>query len=149
MIKARELHYGMFVRNRKTKEPIQVKMVTRKKIGYHASGNNTSLSYVRLSEIEPIPITSDFLEYNNFTLFESNVNKKAYEAKWIDYDEKLHQQKETYCHVVLYDDGTATIETCYEYLKCLYRENSVHRLQAILSMTDMFNHGETIRIRKQ
>ena len=46
--------------------PYQVKQITRKKVGYHRVPYN--LDYARLEDIKPIPITTDILENNGFTV---------------------------------------------------------------------------------
>ena len=46
--------------------PVQVRTVTSKKVGVLTSNEHTQLSYARFHEIEPIPITKEFLYKNGF-----------------------------------------------------------------------------------
>ena len=46
--------------------PVQVRTVTSKKVGVLTSNEHTQLCYARLHEIEPIPITKEFLYKNGF-----------------------------------------------------------------------------------
>ena len=45
---------------------VKVEQVTKHKIGYHTKPNETRMNYVRLCEIEPIPITDELLLKNGF-----------------------------------------------------------------------------------
>ena len=47
-------------------QPVQVRTVTRHKVGVLTSKEHTQLSYARLCEIESIPITKEFLYKNGF-----------------------------------------------------------------------------------
>lgn len=47
-------------------QPVQVRTLTRHKVGVLTSNKHTQLSYVHLHEIEPIPITKEFLYKNGF-----------------------------------------------------------------------------------
>lgn len=47
-------------------QPVQVRTLTRHKVGVLTSNKHTQLSYVHLREIEPIPITKEFLRKNGF-----------------------------------------------------------------------------------
>lgn len=60
----RHLQIGNFVSlNGQT---VQVRTVTSKKVGVLTSNEHTKLSYARFHEIEPIPITKEFLYKNGF-----------------------------------------------------------------------------------
>lgn len=64
-MKATELMPGDLVRY--TNPPyIRVASITRKKIGYHIRPDEPRMHYVRLCEIEPAPITPEFLEKNGW-----------------------------------------------------------------------------------
>jgi hypothetical protein len=56
--------------------PFQVQSLTKKKIGYHRTP--TTMSYARLSEVEPIPITEEFLLCNGFELKDEYQGYKQY-----------------------------------------------------------------------
>lgn len=40
---------------------VKVEQITKHKIGYHTKSNETRMNYARLCEIEPIPITEEWL----------------------------------------------------------------------------------------
>ena len=40
---------------------VKVEQITKHKIGYHTKPNETRMNYARLCEIEPIPITEEWL----------------------------------------------------------------------------------------
>jgi hypothetical protein len=42
-------------------EVVKVEQITKHKIGYHTKPNETRMNYARLCEIEPIPITEEWL----------------------------------------------------------------------------------------
>ena len=66
MIHAEKLQIGDWVKY--TNPPyIQVASITKKKIGYHIKPNESRMHYVRLCEVEPIPITAELLEKNGFS----------------------------------------------------------------------------------
>ena len=47
-------------------QPVQVRTITRHKVGVLTSNKHTQLCYAHLREIEPIPITKEFLYKNGF-----------------------------------------------------------------------------------
>lgn len=47
---------------------VKVEQVTKHKIGYHTKPNETRMNYARLCEIEPIPITEEWLTEIGFIL---------------------------------------------------------------------------------
>lgn len=59
MIRADRLSYGDYVSLKSTGEHVQVRSITKHKIGYLRSSSSKNLSYVRLMEIEPIELTLD------------------------------------------------------------------------------------------
>ena len=56
--------------------PFQIQSLTKKKIGYHRTP--TTMSYARLNEVEPIPITEEFLFSNGFELNDECMGYKQY-----------------------------------------------------------------------
>lgn len=56
--------------------PFQIQLLTKKKIGFHR--RPTTMSYARLSEIEPIPVTEEFLFRNGFELKDEYHGYKQY-----------------------------------------------------------------------
>ena len=49
-------------------EVVRVEQITKKKIGYHRHKGETRMNYARLFEIEPIPITEEWLTKIGFIL---------------------------------------------------------------------------------
>lgn len=56
--------------------PFQIQSLTKKKIGYHRT--LATMSYARLNEVEPIPITEEFLFSNGFELNDECMGYKQY-----------------------------------------------------------------------
>ena len=52
MIKAEDLFIGAWVSV--GEKPVEVRMISRKKIGYHRDGDKTRLVYARLADVEPL-----------------------------------------------------------------------------------------------
>lgn len=52
---------------------IRVASITKKKIGYHLRPDEPRMHYVRLCEVNPIPITPEILEKNGFELHEGET----------------------------------------------------------------------------
>lgn len=46
--------------------PLKVEQVTKRKVGYHADPHENRMYYLRLHEVQPIPITPEILERNGF-----------------------------------------------------------------------------------
>lgn len=56
---------------------VKVEQITKHKIGYHTKPNETRMNYARLCEIEPIPITEEWLtkrkgDEDNYFMFCDN-----------------------------------------------------------------------------
>ena len=54
MIKAEDLFIGAWVSV--GGKPVEVRMVSRRKIGYHRDGDKTRLVYARLADVEPLSV---------------------------------------------------------------------------------------------
>ena len=54
MIKAEDLFIGAWVSV--GGKPVEVRMVSRRKIGYHRDGDKTRLVYARLADVEPLVV---------------------------------------------------------------------------------------------
>lgn len=54
MIKAEDLCIGDWVSV--GGKPVEVRMISRKKIGYHRDGDKTRLVYARLADVEPLAV---------------------------------------------------------------------------------------------
>ena len=65
-------------------QPVQVRTVTRHKVGVLTSNEHTQLSYVHLREIEPIPITKDLILKNGFIMGQDDVLGDIFYEKEID-----------------------------------------------------------------
>ena len=44
----------------------RVEQVTKRKVGYHAEPGENRIHYLRLNEVQPIPLTPEKLEWNGF-----------------------------------------------------------------------------------
>lgn len=44
----------------------RVEQVTKRKVGYHAEPGENRMHYLRLNEVQPIPLTPERLEWNGF-----------------------------------------------------------------------------------
>lgn len=65
--------------------PVQVRTVTNRKVGVLISNEHTQLCYARLHEIEPIPITKEFLLKNGFVReLHDIIEEYHYYSKEID-----------------------------------------------------------------
>ena len=63
-------------------EVAKVEQITKHKIGYHTKPNETRMNYARLCEIEPIPITEEWLTKIGFV-------KRIYSDKIFAYGEGM------------------------------------------------------------
>lgn len=64
-MKATEIQIGDWVKY--TNPPyIKVASITKRKIGYHIKDDEPRMHYVRLCEVEPIPLTAEILKKNGF-----------------------------------------------------------------------------------
>ncbi len=64
-MKANELMIGNLVKYQS--KIIKIEQITKRKVGYHIQANEHRMHYVRLCEVEPIPITEELLSMNGFT----------------------------------------------------------------------------------
>lgn len=71
---------------------VKVEQITKHKIGYHTKPNETRMNYVRLCEIEPIPITEELLTKSGF-------------VKWINSD-KIFVHEEGMLSTVYFIEST-------------------------------------------
>lgn len=68
-MKAEDLFIGAWVSV--GEKPVEVRMISRRKIGYHRDGDKTRLCYARLADVEPLRV-----ETVEFGLCEWVVNEK-------------------------------------------------------------------------
>lgn len=67
-MKATELMIGdlLTYRGQHNVFDFRVEQITKHKVGYHAEPCENRMHYLRLHEVEPIPLTADILERNGF-----------------------------------------------------------------------------------
>lgn len=65
---------------------IKVASITKKKIGYHIKPNEPRMHYVRVCEVEPIPLTPETLVKNGFSFDEEETNSDI-QSVYKDYTE--------------------------------------------------------------
>lgn len=67
-MKATEIQIGdrLFYKGRFNAFDFRVEQVTKRKVGYHAEPGEHRMYYLRLREVQPIPLTSDLLERHGF-----------------------------------------------------------------------------------
>lgn len=67
-MKATEIQVGdrLRYRGRMNAFDFRVEQVTKHKVGYHAEPCEHRMHYLRLHEVEPIPLTAEILERNGF-----------------------------------------------------------------------------------
>jgi hypothetical protein len=75
---AKELMIGDWVLIKPEMKPIKVATVHQKKIGYHVRADK--LNWVRFGLLEPIPLTMEILQHNNFKFIDGGWNQ------WWHYD---------------------------------------------------------------
>lgn len=56
-------------------QAVKVRSITKKKVGVLTDSESTRLHYARLFEIEPIPITEEWLEKNGFILISDEMDR--------------------------------------------------------------------------
>lgn len=109
--------------------PRKVQQLTKRKIGYHIGIMDCNMHYVRLHDIEPIRITNEILEKNDFVL-----------------KEVLHQ----YRWSVLYDNIHIMSKIKFEYEVMVngfpHKIEYVHELQHILHFIGYNNLAENFKI---
>lgn len=59
---------------------VKVEQITKHKIGYHTKPNETRMNYARLCEIEPIPITEEWLTRCGFDRTSIIFQKNGFEC---------------------------------------------------------------------
>lgn len=65
---------------------IKVASVTKKKIGYHIKPNEPRMHYIRVCEVEPIPLTPETLIKNGFPFDKEETNSDI-QSVYKDYTE--------------------------------------------------------------
>ena len=68
MVRATEIMVGdwLWYQGQFNAFPLKVEQVTKRKVGYHADPHENRMYYLRLHEVQPIPITPEILERNKF-----------------------------------------------------------------------------------
>ncbi|MDD6017140.1 MAG: hypothetical protein PUC18_12860 [Prevotellaceae bacterium] len=98
-MKASEIMVGDLLKYT-TPSYIQVASITKKKIGYHIKPNEPRIHYVRLCEVNPIPLTPEILEKNGFIVCENTE---------IRHDYIWHDNKSYIC-VIFWNDGNLLVK---------------------------------------
>lgn len=68
MVRATEIMVGdwLWYQGQFNAFPLKVEQVTKRKVGYHADSHENRMYYLRLHEVQPIPLTPEILERNGF-----------------------------------------------------------------------------------
>ena len=68
MVRATEIMVGdwLWYQGQFNAFPLKVEQVTKRKVGYHADPHENRMYYLRLHEVQSIPITPEILERNGF-----------------------------------------------------------------------------------
>lgn len=113
------LHFGSHVLVKG--ERVRVCGITRRKIGYHATGKpGEHLRYARLNEVEPITITPDLLKELGLVKEAPNIVKRV-----DDYFIYFHYLHDDLWRIGMYDDT-------YNYGNCIIRH--LHEAEAFLGL---------------
>ena len=86
-MKATEIQVGdrLRYRGRMNAFDFRVEQVTKRKVGYHAEPCEHRMHYLRLHEVEPIPLTAEILERNGFRKFNfRNIEDQHQWTWWLD-----------------------------------------------------------------
>lgn len=69
-MKATEIQVGdrLYYKGQYNAFDFRVEQVTKHKVGYHAEPCDNRMHYLRLHEVQPIPLTAELLERNGFVL---------------------------------------------------------------------------------
>lgn len=115
-------------------QPVQVRTVTRHKVGVLTSNEHTKPSYAHLRGIEPIPITEEWLVNNEFEKFYDDICEFSYYTKEVDgnyIDIKLDCSNIDENHVVCH------VDNCYRCTIGCADIQYVHQLQNFLNLLDI------------
>lgn len=119
MIKAEDLFIGAWVSVKG--KPVEVRMISRKKIGYHRDGDKTKLDFARLADVKPLIVKK--IEFGL--------------EEWVVNDEIRLKVRDT----VVYEIGTEK-----SYISNVFGESlrwdfhgSVHELQNVLKIISRLN----------
>lgn len=83
-MKATEIQIGdrLIYRGRLNVFDFRVEQVTKRKVGYHAEPCESRMHYLRLHEVEPIPLTPEILDRNGFRKFDFNNIENQHQWTW-------------------------------------------------------------------
>lgn len=94
--------------------PLKVEQVTKRKIGYHAEPGENRMHYLRLNEVQPIPITPEFLERNGLRHkeeYEKYEWSEGYVEIWVILGDSGEEgEKQNVIHI---EDGRRGIPKCH------------------------------------
>ncbi|MBO5626089.1 MAG: hypothetical protein J5953_09895 [Prevotella sp.] len=88
-MEAKELMIGdwLFYRGQFNAFEFKVVHITKQTVGYHAEPDESRIRYLRLSECEAVPITSEILERNGFGKY--NLYNIKEQHQWVLWFDKL------------------------------------------------------------
>ena len=71
-MKANEIQIGdwLYYKGQFNTFPFKVESITKKKVGYHAEPGDNRIYYLRLNEVQAIPLTPKILEWNGFVHYD-------------------------------------------------------------------------------
>lgn len=116
--------------------PVQVRTVTRHKVGVLTSNEHTQLRYAHLREIEPIPITEEWMVKNGFEKFFDDVFEFSYYTKEVDgnyIDIKMNSSNISENHVVCHVDNSDRCSIANADIRY------IHQLQNLLNLMGIKN----------
>ncbi|MBQ9646136.1 MAG: hypothetical protein IJV24_07255 [Prevotella sp.] len=106
MMKATEIMIGdrLAYRGQYNAFDFRVEQVTKHKVGYHAEPGESRMHYLRLHEVQPIPLTTDILQHNGWEY--SDEDEKFFAGTWCGGGLILQQTDEGFMIVAIsdYDD---------------------------------------------
>lgn len=112
--------------------PVQVRTVTSRKVGVLISNEHTQLCYARFHEVEPIPITEEWLMKNEFEKIgdKDNYGIEVYNKELPDITIEIRNNgsntigRDWFCHIDNQDcQGIACADVQY-----------IHQLQNLLNL---------------
>ena len=84
-MKATEIQIGdmLYYKGRFNAFDFRVEQVTKHKVGYHSEPGESRMYYLRLDEVQPIPLTPDLLELKGFKRVTQPLRAEPYYCYWV------------------------------------------------------------------
>lgn len=94
----------LYYRGRFNAFPFRVEQITKKKAGYHAKPGESRMHYIKLAEVQPIPLTDEILQRNGWEY--NGEDEKFFPETWVGGGLMLQKTDDGYMIVVTsdYDD---------------------------------------------